>query len=203
MDTQGLPTPDARNEPTIQLPPALGQPHQAWTNQSPQPQLQLQPQPQKRRRKHLIGYPVTALLALGIGAAGGGGADASTPAAAPANVVVTRTAPAPPAETVTQTVRATVTVSASPAAADSGAKPAAKPASKITVPDGVGMNYQEAQDLWRAAGLVVAPADDATRAHRLPVLDSNWVVLGQDLTAGSKVASGSMITATVMKYTDG
>jgi hypothetical protein len=197
---QGQPTP-APTEPTIQLPPpALGQPH-AWAAPAPQPQ------PQKRSRKHLIGYPVTALLALGIGAAGGGNADASAPATASPTVVVTQTAPAPAPETVTQTVQATVTVAApekKPApAADSSANQAAKPASKITVPDGVGMNYQDAQDLWRAAGLVVAPAEDATGANRLPVLDSNWVVLAQDLKAGSKVPADSMITATVKKYTDG
>jgi hypothetical protein len=146
---------------------------------------------------------VTALLALAIGAAGGGDADATAPASASPTVVVTQTAPAPAPETVTQTLRSTVTVAAPAPAADSAAKAAAKPASKITVPDGVGMNYQDAQDLWRAAGLLVAPAEDATGANRLPVLDSNWVVLAQDLKAGSKVAADSMITATVKKYTDG
>jgi hypothetical protein len=64
------------------------------------------------------------------------------------------------------------------------------------------MNYQAAQDLWRAAGLHVAPATDATGANRVPIIDSNWVVLSQDLKAGSMVAAGSFITATVKKYTD-
>jgi hypothetical protein len=71
------------------------------------------------------------------------------------------------------------------------------------VPNGVGLDYQSAQDLWRAAGLHVAPAIDATGAHRLPVIDSNWVVLSQDLKAGKKVAAGSLITAKVKKYSDG
>ena len=70
------------------------------------------------------------------------------------------------------------------------------------MPDGVGLNYQEAQDRWRAAGLHVAPAVDATGANRLPVLDSNWVVLAQDLKPGTKVPADSFITATVKKYTD-
>src|SRR3954453_11749924 len=73
----------------------------------------------------------------------------------------------------------------------------------ITVPDGVGLDYQSAQDEWRAAGLHVAPADDATGAHRLPLVDANWVVLSQNLKAGSKVAADSFITATVKKYSDG
>ncbi|MBC9820525.1 hypothetical protein [Terrabacter sp. MAHUQ-38] len=39
-------------------------------------------------------------------------------------------------------------------------------------------------------------------ANRIPVLDANWVVLGQDLKAGSKVAGNSFITATIKKYSD-
>jgi hypothetical protein len=64
------------------------------------------------------------------------------------------------------------------------------------------MDYQSAQDLWRAAGLHVAPAIDGTGAHRLPVIDSNWVVLSQDPKAGAVVERGTFITATVKKYTD-
>jgi beta-lactam-binding protein with PASTA domain len=70
------------------------------------------------------------------------------------------------------------------------------------VPDGVGMNYQQAQDLWRAAGLFVAPANDATGANRLPVLDSNWVVISQDPKPGDRMPADGMITATVKKYSD-
>jgi beta-lactam-binding protein with PASTA domain len=75
-------------------------------------------------------------------------------------------------------------------------------ASKITVPNGVGLNYQEAQDTWRTAGMHVAPATDATGANRLPLIDANWVVLSQDPKAGTRVAAGSMITATVKKNSD-
>ena len=70
---------------------------------------------------------------------------------------------------------------------------------QIRVPNGVGLDYQSAQDRWRAAGLHVAPAVDATGAHRLPLIDSNWLVLAQSLKAGSKVKAGSFITATVEK----
>ena len=92
--------------------------------------------------------------------------------------VVTVTAPAPAATT-----------------------PVAAPG-QIVVPDGVGMNYQSAQDAWRAAGLHVAPATDGSGAHRLPIVDSNWLVLAQDPKAGSMVPEDSFITATVKKYTD-
>jgi beta-lactam-binding protein with PASTA domain len=73
---------------------------------------------------------------------------------------------------------------------------------EIVVPDAVGKNYQQAQDLWRAAGLIVMPADDATGANRIPILDSNWYVVAQSPAAGSKVAYNSEITATIRKYTD-
>jgi hypothetical protein len=72
----------------------------------------------------------------------------------------------------------------------------------IVVPNGVGLDYQSAQDLWRAAGLHVLPAKDALGANRLPIIDSNWVVLAQDPEAGAVVPRGSFITATVKKYTD-
>jgi hypothetical protein len=65
------------------------------------------------------------------------------------------------------------------------------------------MDYQAAQDLWRAAGLHVAPAHAAAGAHRLPIIDFNWVVLAQDLPAGTRVDQGTFITATVKKYPDG
>lgn len=111
--------------------------------------------------------------------------------------------------TVTETAVSThvVTVAAEPEPAPSKTTAAVKPsrsskAEGIVVPDGVGMNYQDAQDLWRSAGLIVAPATDATGANRLPFLDSNWVVLAQDLTPGDRVPADSMITATVKKYSD-
>jgi len=73
---------------------------------------------------------------------------------------------------------------------------------KVTVEDGVGLDYQSAQDLWRSQGLVVTPAIDATGANRLPFIDSGWVVLDQDVSAGTQVADGSSIQATVKKYSD-
>ncbi len=164
-------------------------------DQPPLPQTDA-PQPSKSK-KHWIGYPVTALVALGIGASGGNGAPSPAPATAVPVTITQTVTTAEPAVTITQTVRETVKAAA--------AAPVSKaaPAAKIVVPDGVGLNYQEAQDQWRAAGLVVGVAVDATGANRLPVLDSNWVVLSQDLKAGTRVDADSVITATVKKYTDG
>jgi len=113
----------------------------------------------------------------------------------------TSPAPAPAADAATTVA----TVTTEPVAPKTRtAVPAATAAKvvKIKVPNGVGLDYQSAQDRWRAAGLHVAPAVDATGAHRLPLIDSNWIVLAQNLKAGSKVPRGSFITATVKKNTD-
>lgn len=119
-------------------------------------------------------------------------------------------APAP--ATVTMTATQTITQSASPVTTTIPTFTTATPAQQTapattrpattTVPNGVGLNYQAAQDLWRANGLVVLPAIDALGAHRLPVIDANWFVVAQDLKPGSVVEWGSGITATVKKYTD-
>lgn len=143
-----------------------------------------------RHRRVLV--PLTAALPLLLT-----GCAASAPSTPVQPVTVTATA------TVTETVSAVPTkTSEAPAAAASTPSIAPPAASRVAVPNGIGLNYQEAQDLWRAAGLHVAPAKDATGANRLPVLDSNWVVVAQDLKPGSKVTADSFITATVKKYTD-
>lgn len=109
-----------------------------------------------------------------------------------------------PAPTVTVTTTQTTRTAQSPTATEPArtASAGAATATTVATPNGVGMNYQAAQDAWRAAGLHVSPAVDATGAKRLPVIDSNWVVLSQDPPAGTRVAAGSFIVATVKKYTD-
>jgi beta-lactam-binding protein with PASTA domain len=107
--------------------------------------------------------------------------------------------PAGPAAVATTTAAQTPSAEATTSKATTQAPKAAK----IEVPRGVGLDYQSAQDLWRAAGLHVAPAKDATGAGRLPVIDSNWIVVSQDPKAGSMVETGSFITATVKKDSDG
>ncbi len=114
------------------------------------------------------------------------------------------------ASTATPAGPSTVTVTSAPTTAPPAPVepvpaepvPAEPAAGKVKVPNGVGKNYQSAQDAWRAAGLIVMPGTDATGANRLMVLDSNWVVVSQDPAAGTKVEDGSEITATVKKYTD-
>jgi hypothetical protein len=129
------------------------------------------------------GVAVTALAAGMLALTG-----CSSPETQPAPVTTTAAAnqPAKPADTPTDRP---------------GDTKAPKPA-KLKVPDGVGLDYQSAQDVWRAAGLHVAPAEDAKGAHRIPVLDANWIVVSQTPKAGTQVDAGSSITATVKKSTD-
>ncbi|GAA0813975.1 hypothetical protein Sya03_58440 [Spirilliplanes yamanashiensis] len=114
--------------------------------------------------------------------------------------------PAPLATTMAATTPSAAIASSEAAptksTASKDATQAPPKAAKVEVPRGVGLDYQSAQDLWRAAGLHVAPAKDATGANRIPVIDSNWIVVSQDPKAGSTVAAGSFITATVKKDSD-
>ncbi|MDP3950526.1 GYF domain-containing protein [Microbacterium sp.] len=74
--------------------------------------------------------------------------------------------------------------------------------SSVRVADAIGINYQDAQDLWRSQGLWVLPAEDATGTHRLPIIDSNWYVVDQDPAPGTRVKTGGDVRATVKKYSD-
>lgn len=131
--------------------------------------------------------PVSVLLMLLISGCGGSGETVQPMVIVTATATVTATAQPAPVET---------------SAGDSVSGNAQSGSDSITVPDGVGMNYQDAQDLWRSQGLVVMPAEDATGANRIPILDSGWVVVSQDPAAGTQASDGDAITATIKKYTD-
>ena len=75
-----------------------------------------------------------------------------------------------PTTTVTVTETATAPAAQSEVAAPTEEAESVAPAPEpdvIVVADMVGQNYQDAQDVWRASGLVVIPAEDATGANRL------------------------------------
>lgn len=143
-----------------------------------------------------VGF-VGLLVGLIMGAASGSTTEASPPVS-----TVTLPAPEPVTTTVEVPIESTVTVTAAPTSAPVPAATTNAPPARVTVPDAVGMNYQDAQDLWRSSGLIVGPAVDATGANRLPVLDLNWVVLDQEPAAGEVVEADTVITATVKKFTD-
>ncbi len=110
-----------------------------------------------------------------------------------------------PSTTVTVTETATTLTSPTQAEATEAAPSDVAPAPEadvVVVADMVGQNYQDAQDIWRASGLVVVPAEDATGANRLAVLDSNWYVVAQSPEGGTEVPTGTSIQASIKKYTD-
>ena len=72
----------------------------------------------------------------------------------------------------------------------------------VAVPDGVGSSYLSAWRLWLSAGLSVLRPVDALGAGRVPVNPSEWVVVGQQPAAGSKVPAGATVTPILMMYGD-
>jgi hypothetical protein len=135
-------------------------------------------------------FSYLAIVGLSLTALAGCSTATPAPQAAPATTVFVTQTPEAPIETAVPPQEVVPTQEPQPAAV------------KVKVPNGVGKDYQTAQDLWRAAGLIVAPATDALGANRIPIIDANWVVLSQIPKAGTTVQSGSTITATVKKFTD-
>lgn len=72
----------------------------------------------------------------------------------------------------------------------------------ITVPDVSGMNHQQAQDTMQAAGLYNLREVDGTGQGRALIVDRNWVQVGQDPPAGTRVRPDTVVTLTAVKYTD-
>lgn len=72
----------------------------------------------------------------------------------------------------------------------------------ITVPDVSGLNHQDAQNRMQAAGLYNLREVDGTGRGRALVVDRNWVQVGQNPPAGTKVPRDAVITLTAIKYTD-
>lgn len=78
-----------------------------------------------------------------------------------------------------------------------------KPAPKGNlVPDVVGKNHQEAQDLLQAAGFYNLGEEDATGQGRKLLLDRNWVVVDQTPKGGTVLDTKERITLRSKKYDD-
>ena len=80
-----------------------------------------------------------------------------------------------------------------------GTTMSANAASCIKVKNVVGMNYQKAQDVWRAQSFAVLPAKGLSR---LSWSDKNWKVIAQTPKAGTCLKKNSSVRATIIKYTD-
>lgn len=69
----------------------------------------------------------------------------------------------------------------------------------IVVPNVVGMDLQEAQDLLQAEGLYVLTSHDAKREGRNQIIDNNWKVCDQEPAAGTKVPESQEIDLGAVK----
>lgn len=71
---------------------------------------------------------------------------------------------------------------------------------KGVVPNVLCSELQAAQDALRASGYFIISSSDATGQRRLPVIDRNWVVIGQSAVAGTSPALTTHITLSVVKH---
>lgn len=142
-------------------------------------------------KTQVIGGTVIALALIGFASnLLGGGDDTAAPApAAPAAVEqvvpvapVAPGAPAAPAEPVAPVEQAPDPV-------------------KVPMPDVIGMNLQDAQDLIQESGVFFSRSEDATGAGRLQVIDSNWTVVAQTPAPGELIGEGDAVLS-VTKNTD-
>jgi len=68
------------------------------------------------------------------------------------------------------------------------------------VPAVVCHDLQDAQDAMRGAGYYVVIAKDGLGQHRYPLVDRNWIVVGQSAKAGSRPEKKTVIELTVVKF---
>jgi hypothetical protein len=114
--------------------------------------------------------------------------------------------PQPAAKTVTVVQpAATPPPPAAEAAAPAPPPPPPPPpaaSKKITVPNVVGKNHQDAQDTMQSVGLYALAEEDATGQGRMLIIDRNWHVVRQSPAAGSRVSENTTITLSSKKYSD-
>ncbi|GAA3241762.1 PASTA domain-containing protein [Actinocorallia longicatena] len=77
-------------------------------------------------------------------------------------------------------------VAAAPPPSARAEKPSPKPV-LVKMPNLVGRNHQEAQDLLQSKGFVKLREHDATGQGRLLIWDRNWVVVSQTPAPGTRV----------------
>jgi hypothetical protein len=109
----------------------------------------------------------------------------------------------------TQPVGSSNDSTSAPAATANVAQPppetAAAPAQQWAMPNLVGRNLQEAQDQIQAltgSAIFLTTSHDATGKHRDQVLDNNWKVCSQNISAGTSIAAGSKIDFGAVKLSE-
>lgn len=73
-------------------------------------------------------------------------------------------------------------------------------ATKGTVPDVRCHDLQAAQDALRTAGFYLLLPKDGLGQGRFPLVDRNWIVVGQSVAPGSSPSASTTIELTVIKY---
>ena len=148
-------------------------------------------------KTQVIGGTVIALALIGFASnLLGGGDDTAAPApAAPA--AIEQVVPAAPVAPVNPAAPAAPVAPAEPVAP---VEQAPAPV-KVPMPDVVGMNLQDAQDLIQESGVFFSRSEDATGAGRLQVIDSNWTVVAQTPAPGELIGEGDAVLS-VTKNTD-
>ncbi len=99
----------------------------------------------------------------------------------------------------TTTVPVTTPVAVAPVAPVQAAPVAPTSSAPVLVPMPavVCMNLQTAQNAIQAAGVFFSRSADATGAGRMQVLDSNWIVVGQQPSPGALVGEGDAVLSVV------
>lgn len=95
----------------------------------------------------------------------------------------------------------TPSVTAAPSVESPSPTPTPTPAAEVTftVPDLVGANLQDAQDLLQSLGSYTMDQTDASGLDRMQVNDSNWQVCAQEPAAGTEVSTDTVVTLAAVK----
>lgn len=159
------------------------------------------PTPPKMRRGVVIAALVAAAFVL-IGIIGDisdgldapSGNDATTTPQTSARVTPGSTPPAPSATSAAATVPV---VTSAPAAVSTTTANAAAAGTSAVMPDVECMDLQTAQDTIQAAGVFYSRSVDATGEGRMQVQARNWIVVGQQPSAGAVVGEGEALLSVV------
>ena len=140
----------------------------------------------------IVGGVGVVVVAAGLVACGSG--ESSTTASVATTTTTTTTTTRP-----TTTVPVTTPVAVAPVAPVQPAPvaPTVTTPTLVPMPAVVCMNLQTAQNTIQAAGVFFSRSADATGAGRKQVLDSNWVVVGQQPSPGELIGEGDAVLSVV------
>jgi hypothetical protein len=168
-----------------------------WTAPSAAPQYQAAPpaappMPFKKPLWKKWWFWVLIVLALsGLGRIVGSADTTDTPTRTGSTTSPTASAP-----TVQDAPSPTADASAQPTQA---AETPATPPKEFTMPDLVGMNLQEGQDLLQSMDSFLMDQEDASGQGRIQMVDSNWKICNQDPQPGATATTETTIRLAAVK----